>query len=278
MHFPPGLLAHIIRLAADSSSSGRRRKDFLLHLELVSRLFRTLAEHELLRRAYVDATATLDWLDNSVEEGGADLVEEIEVVFHAGERMLDRARVLHLLARLKELKRLEMRYKPTSEQVLTSTLGLAALTHLTVSNISLDFPLPSAFPVFSSLLSLTLTDARLTLPPPSPAGAVLPPASFPKLKTLALLDAPGIDARSLPYSRAPVYSERHVLPFLDEKNEGAGQGLEELTLDPLLVKRMARRDVPVLLERAKASGVRVRWDSSATRVVAGEGKGDDEEE
>ncbi|GAA5854980.1 hypothetical protein JCM8547_002332 [Rhodosporidiobolus lusitaniae] len=272
MLLPPELIAVILgHLASGPLTPARRHR--LLRLSTASRLFSALVEHVLLRRALVDSDKALRWLEKRTgKEEKRDVIIEAAVVFSAGEEMLDRTKLLTLLAELPRLHRFSIEYKPTRyawerlkvESALLERVNWAALTHLHLTNTSLDFPSPS-LPILLSLLSLSLTESRLTLSPPSSSpsytGALLPLSSFPSLTTLAVRDAREIDHVRLPYVRPAVYLPRHFLPFLRDE----APKLREIVLDPLLLQRIHRRELKHLLEELEKAaegekGVKVVWE------------------
>ncbi|BGP12310.1 hypothetical protein JCM10213_002586 [Rhodosporidiobolus nylandii] len=235
MHLPPELLALVVRYAADSTFSPSRRRRFLLHVALVSRTFAALSRHEQIRCVLVDGEPALTWLrDQLAGEECSVVVEEAVVVFKAGEGMVDAAAIFELLS------------------------AFSHLEHLSLTNFSLDFR--SNLPIFSSLASLSLVEARFTLPAPNPSGALLPPASFPSLRSLAISDARDIDYRRMPYGRPPAYHPRHLQPLARQ--------LERLVLDPFLVRRLNSRAVEALLLQLALAELRVCWEFHAELPVS----------
>ncbi|GAA5915530.1 hypothetical protein JCM6882_005927 [Rhodosporidiobolus microsporus] len=226
MALPPELLEEIIRLYANSTSSPSHRRQRLFRLCPVSRIFRDLAEHELLRNAFIDGAQSLKWLGSRIEEGRVQTVDAVSVSFRAGEGMLDRGDVLALLAKLPRMARLSIVYQPRRflwERLQVKEEGLekvawSNLTHLTLSNISLDFF--ATIPTFSSLTHLSLTGSRFSLPAPHPRGALLPPSSLPSLRFLSLRDSPKVDyrQRERALGPSPIYHPRHLIPLAPQLN------------------------------------------------------------
>lgn len=260
MYLPPELLIPIVReVSDDPCTSPLLRRQTLFALLRVSRFVASLAEPELLRRVVVDGGASIGWVEKKLEgkEGAEVKVEEVVVVFpstaakeESEEDGVEAQRVAELLRQCGALSSLtiETRSSTMGRQTVGTellekvdcrrtspfpssrppvlTAVLADLTHLSLTNISLTFP--STFPVFPSLVFLTLHNSRFTLPPPFDACTVLPHSSLPVLETLVVGEIPGVDVvrneevKMKTASRFPLYSVRDLMPFVKQL-EGAGK-------------------------------------------------------
>ncbi|GAA6010188.1 hypothetical protein JCM10207_005658 [Rhodosporidiobolus poonsookiae] len=249
------LLAQVARALADSAPSPAERRRLLLQLSTISQAFRVFARDELFRRPYIDDAHSLAWLQRELDDDSTAgwRVQDVSILFSAGPGMVDRAQVTHLLASLPRLRSLGLKYAPTrfawerlAVEGMLEKVDFSYLRHLTLTNIDLRFT--DRLPVFPSLLSLMLTESHFSASPPSRARAHLPLTSFPSLAHLALLDAPNIDYRRLPYSRAPLHSPtRHLLPLLPQ--------LWTLTLDVLMLQRFPRPNAVEYLRLGGAAAV-----------------------
>ncbi|BGP12293.1 hypothetical protein JCM10213_000011 [Rhodosporidiobolus nylandii] len=233
---PAELIAEIVSLvAADRLSSYRRRRNLRL-LASVSRLFRPFAEQELFRRveikdkeglaSFAHAVKTHDWL--------ATAVRELKVVQLRCAGLTDEVKLAELGSQLPELPRLrQLELVHAGSFLGEDHLPLRAdalpfvnwqgLEVLCLTQVALAF---STFPLFSSLRTLSLTDAFLHVFRATNIRA-LPPKRFPSLRFVELHTNAGSGSR-------PVVSFHHdlLLPLLPQ--------LLGVTASPIALYKAAR--------------------------------------
>ncbi|GAA5915554.1 hypothetical protein JCM6882_005936 [Rhodosporidiobolus microsporus] len=262
MRLPLELVAHILRLSADATFSPHHRRERLFRLQVVSHALRDLAQDELLRELFIDSPGALAFAKEHWKRENAPAVEAVTFFSRTAEGMLDLDKAVESLAELPPLKRLTIEFQPPKGvwemlqigEEATRKVDWSNLTQLTLIGVDVHFASP--VPPFPSLLHLSLTASRLSLPPPYPAGSILPFLSLPALKHLSLRDIPDGEyrARESAMGFTPLYPPSHIVPVVAQ--------LEALVLDYRLARalRFYPDEHVALFSSLKEAKTAVLWE------------------